>query len=175
MPGSEEGAPVADFAPLGYYAWLDGGSALGVYYRSEPGSLNRVEVATGATTLLREAIGRALQADPAGDSLWFTEIVPGDVPQFRLAHYRSSTGDITEMFLLPGGAQDLAVEFDSAGAATGIFSASGSTLFWRPLGGADDQEWIPVGDLSQFNIASGTRVAVSADGALIAIVGEKSN
>ncbi len=169
--GAEDGAPVADFAPLGYYAWLEGGAALGVYYRSEPGSLYRVDVASGATKLLRERIGRALQADKPGGVLWFTEIIDEEKPSLQLMSYRPASGEIAAFFELPHGAQDFAIVFDRGGVATSIVSAQGATLYWRALS-KQSGGWSKAADLT--GLANATRIAVSDDNRWIAIVGEKA-
>ncbi len=172
IDGSGDGAAVADFAPLGYYAWLDGGAALGVYFRSEPGSLYRVDVANGATTLLHENIGRALAADKNGAHLWFTEIVDGEEPLFRLMRYDADKGDIISLFDLPPGAQDFALVPDDQGAAIGVFSAEGATLYWRSLG-EKAGGWRKAGDLA--GVKNATRGAVDDKREWIAIVAEKTD
>lgn len=167
-----EGAAVADFAPVGYYAWLNDGATLAVYYRSEPGSLYRIEVASGATALIREAIGRAMQADEDGEHLWFTVIAGDEPPAFQLMRYDAASGAVADLFPLPDGAQDFALDFDASGAADAVFSASGSTLFRRSLRSGDADDWAAVGDLASAGISAATRIAVSSDGARVAIVGE---
>lgn len=175
--GVGEGEPVADFAPLGYYAWLDGGAALGVYYRSEPGSLYRVEVESGETTLLHDDIGRALEADPAGAHLWFVSPVaaPADdveagAPEtaFRLMRYDSDGGDIAALFDLPPGGQDFALALNDDGEATGVFATDGTTILFRDF---NDDGWTrlpePLGGLR-----NATRIAVSPDRRRIAVVQE---
>ena len=178
IDGSDEGAAVADFAPLGYYAWIEDGAGLVVYYRSEPGSLHRVDVASGATMKLHDTIGRALVADKAGAHVWFTEAPPvdpnaaEDAPPsgpFKIMRYDVASGAIEPVVDLPGAAQDFAVIFDETGAPAGIFSVDGGTLYFR--GAAADILWAPVGDLA--GIANPTRIAVSDDRKWIAIVGEK--
>ncbi len=176
--GSDEGEAVADFAPLGYYAWIDGGAELVVYYRSEPGSLYRVDVASGATTELYEKnVGRTLVADKAGAVVWFTQAPPldpnagEDAPPagpFKVMQYAAASGAIAPLFDLPGAAQDLGVVFGDDGAASGYFSADGTTLYYRAAAG---NAWAPVAELA--GIAKPTRVAVSDDKKWVAIVGEK--
>jgi len=170
-PGGGDGAPVADFAPLGYYAWLDGGEALGVYYRSEPGSLYRVDIKSGATALVHEKIGRALFSDRTGAALWFAEIIGEDDPAFRLMRYDNDSGDISSLFDLPPGAQDFAIIFDDAGEATAILSAQGAALYWRRL---DDSVgvWRKVADFS--GVKNLSRIAISDDRMWIALAAEKS-
>lgn len=167
-----DGSAVADFEPVGYYAWLDDGAALAVYYRSEPGSLYRVEVASGATALIREAIGRAMQADGDGEHLWFTVIAGDEPPAFQLMRYDAASGAVADLFPLPDGAQDFALDFDASGAADAVFSASGSTLFRRSLRRDAPDDWVAVGDLATAGISAATRIAVSSDGARVAIVDE---
>lgn len=169
LDGSGDGAAVADFAPLGYYAWLDDGAALGVYYRSEPGSLYRVDAASGATTLLHDNIGRALAADRNGAHLWFTEIIDGEKPLFRLMRYDSASGEIVSLFDLPPGAQDFALVSNDHGAADLVFSAEGATLYWRSLG-EKAGEWRKAADLA--GVKNATRIAVSDDLKWVAIVAE---
>jgi hypothetical protein len=165
---------VADFAPVGYYAWLDGGAALAVYYRTEPGSLYRVEVKSGAPSLLREAIGRPMQADAAGRLLWFAAIDAEDPSAFRLTRYDVLSGAIVDLFAMPEGGEHFAIDFDAAGVALGVFSAGGSTLYRRSLEQGDAKGWVVVGDLGSAGVANASRIAVSLDGARIAIVGEIS-
>ncbi len=173
-PGAAKGAAVADFAPVGYYAWLDGGAALAVYFRSDPGSLHRIDVASGATSLVREKIGRAMEASASGDSLWFAAIEDAATPSFRLMRYDSAGGEQAPLFPLPDGAQDFAIDFDNRGEAVGVYSAAGSALYWRSLG-APESGWRIAADLSPYGIAKASRVAVDREQGLIAVVGEASD
>lgn len=167
--GADQGAAVVDFAPVGYYAWLDGGKALAVYYRTEPGSLYRVDVASGGTTLLHEKIGRPLHANAKGDLLWFAAI--DEAGAFQLARYDVKSGATAILFALPGGAEDITIEFDTSGAAVGALSASGTTLYWRGLDEAAG-DWAPIADLSSLAILKASRVAVDPVNGLVAVVGE---
>lgn len=172
LKGDDDGAPVSDFAPLGYYAWLDGGKALAVYYRSEPGSLYRVDIASGEKKLLHEKIGRAMASDKAGAHLWFTEIAgSGDAPSFQLMHYDATSGAVAPQFALPPGAEDFALLFDENGGASVVLATAGSRLFSRPLR-EPNKEWAEIADLAQYGAAKATRIAVSDNEAFIAIVAE---
>lgn len=166
---SEEGASVVDFAPLGYYAWLDGGKALAVYYRSEPGSLHHVDVLSGATKLIKEGIGRTLQSNLAGDTLWYSELVGGDAEKLAVARYRLASGSTETLFDLPEGATDFFVVLGAKGDGFGYLSASRSSLYWRH---ADASEWAPFGTLGPEGVAAVSRIAVSDDRKWIAVVGE---
>lgn len=168
----DDGAPVADFAPLGYYAWLDGGKALGVYYRSEPGSLYRVDVTSGEKALLHDGIGRAMASDKTGAHLWFTGIAGDDeAPAFDLMRYDTASGAIAPLFALPPGSEDFALLFDENGGASVVLATSAAKLYSRSLGGPNE-DWAEIADLSQFGVAKATRIAVSDNESSIAIVAE---
>lgn len=171
-------APVSDFEPLGYYAWLDGGDALAVYYRTEPGTLYRLDLDSGKKTVLNKAIGRGLHSDPKGEFLWFTEIIADDKgadPAFRLTRYQSSTGAMKPLFDLPAKATDFAVIFDHAGRAEGAFASNGTRIFYRPFSGKDGDkgDWAPVAMLNDTPLYNASRIAVSDDHRWIAVVQEK--
>lgn len=174
LKGDKDGAPVADFAPLGYYAWLDGGKALAVYYRSEPGSLYLVDIASGEKKLLHEKIGRAMASDETGAHLWFTGIAgDAETPAFQLMHYDAASGAVAPLFVLPSGAEDFALLFDENGGASVVLAASGAKLYSRPLR-EPDKEWVEIADLAQYGAAKATRIAVSDNEAFIAIVAERA-
>lgn len=181
IDASDEGAPVADFAPLGYYAWLDGGKQLGVYYRSEPGSLHIIDVGSGEALEVHQNIGRVMVADKAGANLWFTEAPPFDpaaapdappAGPFKVMRYEVAGEAVSPVFDLPANAQDLCVVFDASGAPSGYFTADAATLYYRSA--AADAAWAPAADLAAAGMKAATRVAVSDDGKWIAVVGEKA-
>ena len=172
LTSNDDGAPVADFAPLGYYAWLDGGKALAVFYRSEPGSLYRIDVASGEKALLREGIGRAMASDKAGEHLWFTGFAGGgEAPAFDLLRYDAASGAITSLFALPPGAEDFALLFDENGGASVVLATSGAKIYSRLLREAD-KDWVEIADLAHYGAAKATRIAISSNESSIAIVAE---
>lgn len=169
------GAPVADFAPLGYYAWLDGGKALAVYYRSEPGSLYRVDVESGEKSMLRENIGRAMTSDKKGENLWFTGAAgDGGAPAFDLLRYDAASGAIAPVFALPPGAEDFAMLFDENGRASVVLASSGAKIYSRSVL-EPERGWVELADLAQYGAAKATRIAVNDTESTIAIVAETAN
>ena len=170
----DAGAPVADFAPLGYYAWLDDGKALGVYYRSEPGSLYRVDVASGEKALLHEGIGRAITSDKKGEHLWFTGIKgDAEAPSFELMRYDVAGGAVAPLLALPAGSEDFALLFDEDGAASIVLATSGAKLYSRSLRAENaNTDWVEIADLSEYGAAKATRIAVNDTESTIAIVAE---
>ncbi|MCB2112520.1 MAG: hypothetical protein KDD85_03120 [Parvularculaceae bacterium] len=171
-PGSEEGAAVVDFAPLGYYAWLENGAALGVYYRSEPGSLYRVDVASGETALLHGNIGRTLQSNAKGGALWFSQSPDDEEGPSRIARYDAASGKLTPLSDLPAGATDFFVVLDGNGEAYGFLAGSGAEIFWR---GARDEDWTAIADLGPKGAGAVSRIALSDDRKWIAAVAEIHN
>lgn len=177
IPGraDDDGKPVIEFAPLGYYAWLDEGGALAVFYRSEPGSLYAVDVASGKTEMLDEKIGRGLEADRKGEHLWFVEMTGDEAaPSFRLMQYDRETQKVSALFELPGDTQDFAVTYDIGGLASGVLAANGAKILSRSL--VDKKaKWEEVADLSGLGVVKATRIAVSDSQGWIAVVGETTN
>jgi len=167
MPTAEAaGAAVTDFAPLGYYAWLDGGKALGVFYRSEPGSLYVVDIASGKTEMVAENIGRGLQSDTDGRGMWFTQADESGVHTLNYLDFASR--DIRPVAQLPGETQDYAILFDKSGTGAIIFAADGSTLQYLHIG---DNQWRAIEGAVSSDIQAITRIAVSDDRQWIAFVG----
>ena len=163
------GAPVIDLASLGYYAWLDGAKALGVYKRSEPATLYLVDVESGGAILLYENIGRCLMSGPGGRSLYFTG-VQADGAQL-LMRYSLASGSIEAVTTLIDEAQDYRVIFDKAGAARGVFTASGPVVYYQPLGRSGGG-WRPAADFAALGLGDITRIAVSDNQQWIAFVAQ---
>lgn len=161
------GAAVIDFAPLGYYAWLNGGKTLAVYLRSEPATLHLVDIATGNTRQIDERIGRSLQATPDGGGFFFTAI--NEDQQALVMSFSAKANSTAPVTYLPDGAEDFAVAFSDNGAAIGIFAAAESALYFHAAGSG---EWRRVGDFSGEGIGRISRIALSDDNGQIAIVAE---
>lgn len=70
---------------------------------------------------------------------------------------------------LPDDAEDFAVLFSPGGALRGLFVGEGPRLYFATAGG-DDFEWKPAGDFSAQGLKNITRMALSDDGAWIAVV-----
>lgn len=159
------GEAVLDFAPLGYYAWLEGGSRLAVYLRSDPAELHLVDIATGDASLVAQRIGRSMHAAPDGGGLYFTQ-ASGD-KDYRVMFLDLADGAISPAIDLPAGAEDFAPLFAADGAPRGFLAGDGAEFYFAATGG---NAWTPVSDLSTYGVTNVTRIAVSDDGAWIAVV-----
>lgn len=161
------GEAVIDFAPLGYYAWLDRGDTLAVYLRGEPPSLHLVDIADGRKRRLAENIGRALHPTPDGRGLYFTQA--NAEGGYRVMVFDRTDDALSPIVDLPEGVEDFAVLFSAGGALRGLFAGSGPILYFAAAGG-DELEWKPAGDFSPRGVKKITRMALSDDGAWIAVV-----
>lgn len=160
------GAAVIDFAPLGYYAWLNNGATLAVYLRGGTPALYLVDVASGKRRLIAEHIGRALHASPDGRRLYFTE--ENASGGYRIMLLDPANDAMTPMIDLPDGVEDFAV-LSVNGVFHGLLAAKGPLLYISTDGdGALD--WKPAGEFSNDGVMSISRIAVSDDGAWIAVV-----
>ena len=159
-----DGGAVVELQPLGYYEWLDAGAALGVFYRSEPPQLHIVDVETGENRNVASGIGRALQASPSGEALYFTSTAGGANRLYRVASSEAVMTPITEM---PGVGEDYRLIFGADGEPSGVFASDGDKLFYRTLRGSGG-DWTVAYDAGEAGALS--RIAVSDDHARIAVV-----
>ncbi|MEO1241361.1 MAG: hypothetical protein AAFX54_05585 [Pseudomonadota bacterium] len=170
MPASGgAGAPVIELAPLGYYAWLQGGAQLGVYLRSDPAALHLVDVESGQSEMIAENIGRSLHATPDGRGLYFTRA--GADETHSVMYFDLNTEAVTAIADLPGGVQDFVVFFTGADEVGGLLAGDGSTLLFNALE-SERAEWREVGDYAAGRFDNITRIAISDDHAWIALVAE---
>lgn len=170
MPASgSAGAPVADFAPLGYYAWLQDGGSLAVYLRSEPATLNIVDVVSGATAEVAEDIGRSLHPAPDGNKLYFTRIGADGAHQITV--FDTETGGLNAIATLPEEVQDFTPVFSEDGALQGLLVGSGVTLLYRSAT-SEGAGWREISDFDGNRLKNITRIAVSDGLNWIAFVAE---
>ncbi|WDI32641.1 hypothetical protein PUV54_05455 [Hyphococcus flavus] len=166
MPGSGEPAAVAEFKPLGYYAWLADGQQLGVFLRTEPGELHLVDIESGETRKLASNIGRSLQPSPDGQRLYFTQADDSGAQSIMM--FDLDSGDISAVAALNDGMDFFWPHFDDAGSLERIFSGADSVLYdYMPSGNTN---WRPVHDFSEDGLSGLTRLAVNESGTWIALV-----
>lgn len=168
-PSGGAGAPVADFAPLGYYAWLQDGESLAVYLRSEPAALHIVDVASGVTTQVAEDIGRSLHAAPDGMLVYFTRTDAAGVQQ--VTWFDVQTGALETVAALPEDVQDFTPVFSAEGELQGLLAGSGVTLLYWSMA-SDGAGWREIADFEGNRLKNITRIAVSDDLGLIVFVAE---
>jgi hypothetical protein len=162
--GSNATVLLQDLAPVGYHAWADDATVV-MFVLGDPATLQVGDVRTGRSEVHGDNIGRSIQRIPdsntvsfvqrvSADESWITRIVPATGEQNRLIEAIEG-GDFHAW--TPGGT---------------LLMGHGSRLYqWRP---GDQGDWHEVADLSHLGIEI-SRLAVSPDGSLIAIVGEASD
>ena len=163
------GKAVISLAPLGYYAWLQGGMKLGVYMRSEPAALQVVDVATGEVEIIATNIGRSFKASPDGSGLYFTKDAKGE--GFEVIYFDLTDNSLTAITTLPDGSQDYAISFTENGTRHGMFAGAGSELSFFDMTD-EGAEWRVVADLAADGMTGITRIALSDDNGWISLVAE---
>ena len=163
------GEAVVSFAPLGYYAWLDDATKLGVFLRGEPATLQLVDIASGDAEHVATNIGRSLQATPDSGGLYFTKMIEAD--NFQVFYFDLSGNSTIYVTSLPAGSQDYFTVFSGDGDARGMFAGAGSVLYFLEIGG-DPTNWREVVDFDSDGLIKSSRIAGSDDTAGIALVAE---
>ena len=161
--GGNASVLLADLAPVGYHAWADD-ETLVMFVLGNPPTLQVGNASTGTAEAHGENIGRSIQRIPGSNQVsfvqrvsqeesWITRLSPDSGEQERLIEAIEG-GDFHAW--TPGGT---------------LLMAHQSRLYaWTP---GDEGDWEEIADLSDLGIEI-TRLAVSPDGSLLAIVGEAS-
>ena len=160
-PDGANGAVVLpNVAPVGYHAWVDESTVV-LFVLGDPATLQRADVRTGKTEVLAENIGRSIQQIPGSNDVSYAQVhEDGTSTIMRLPSGSASPEPIAEAVI--GGV------FHAWAPDGLLLMASGSAVYaWSVI----SNEWSPIADFSHLNI-SVSRLAVSPDGARIAMVAE---
>lgn len=161
MDGSDPRVVLADIRPVGYHAWLDAGH-VALYVLGSPATLQLADVAAGTARVLARDIGRSLHRVPGRDAVSFVHRADG-----------VGAGTITIIHPASGEMEPLVSPFEENEyhawlSATTIVTGRDSRLHvFTP---ASDSAWVPGPDLAKFGIHGISRIAVSPDGRMIALV-----
>lgn len=146
--------------PVGYHVWC--GSSLGLFILGEPNTLQIAELDQEKATPVAEKIGRCLSRVPGSDRISFTV---EDGKRHRLQTYDLGTKKTESLQLLPAESQDyLWLNKDT------ILSSDGSRLL-KASAGSDT--WEAVENTSTPGLSGITRLALSPDKKLLAVVYEQ--
>lgn len=157
--------PVLDMTTIGYYAFNADRTQVALFVLGETFTLQIADMATGETTVAASGIGRALYSEPGGAAALFT--TGNEEEGWALNRYDFASGETEMLFTLPGMGQDFAAHRMGDGTLVYLSSDDG-TLYARTA----DTEWAPVADFRGAMITNVTRMAVSDDGTLLAIVAD---
>lgn len=161
MDGSAPELVLADVAPVGYHAWLDD-STLALFVLGRPATLQIADARTGGARVAAHDIGRSLHRVPGRSAVSYLHR-DGGGSTLRTLDPSRGRGAV----LVAGleGSQDYAWTPNGV-----IIMGSGSELYaFDPL---TDSDWRRLVDLSGAGITGITRIAVSPDGAVIAVVAD---
>lgn len=145
--------------PVGYHAWLDT-RRVALFVLGTPHSLWLADIATQSAQRVVDDIGRSFNRAPGGGASFARREADGSG---WIALVRADAS-VQRVAPLPQN-----VEGDHAWTPDGrLLTSWGDTLrVWQP----ERREWQPVADLASLGIRGVTRLAVSPDGGLLAIVG----
>ncbi|HEX6557923.1 MAG TPA: hypothetical protein VF021_00630 [Longimicrobiales bacterium] len=157
--GSDARLVLANVKPVGYHAWLDENHVV-VFVLGNPATLQLVDVRIGAAQTLASDIGRALQRVPDRNAFSFVQHNADSTSSIVL--YDVATG--TKRSLLPTLPQNEYHVWLKDGT---LISANGSVLYqWRP----GDRGWTYLADLGSKGLNDISRLAVSPDERVLAVV-----
>ncbi|UCC75052.1 MAG: PD40 domain-containing protein [Gemmatimonadota bacterium] len=164
LDGSDRGGLLDALSPVGYHAWGDENTVaafvLGDSIR--PSTLQLADVSSGETWIVAENIGRSLHRVPGLRAISFVHKVSSD--EWLIKAVDLDTRSVTTITPTLPGREDYAWSPDGS-----IVMGDDSKLYrW-----AEGREWEVVADLSAFGVRGITRVAVSARGDRIALVGKR--
>ena len=160
VDGGDASVLFSDVAPVGYHAWADD-HTVAMYVLGTPPTLVVGVVSTGATRTVAHDIGRSIRRIPGTNDVSYVQHVGKDSTEIRRLHVRAGTSTLLAPGIQGG-------DFHAWTPGGVLLQAHGAVLYaWSP----GDHAWKQVADLSAQGISL-SRLAVSPDGTLIALVGE---
>lgn len=160
--GTNPEVVLTDIQPVGYHAWLDD-DRLALFVLGDPATLQIASVTAGTAQVVAEDIGRSLYRIPGKETVSFVQWVEPGIGWIH--EYDPETGEIHQLAPL------LEENEFYAWTPEGVLvMGQGSKLFrWLP---GESEVWEEIADLDAAGILGITRIAVSAEGGWIAVVGE---
>jgi Tol biopolymer transport system component len=161
--GDGSGASVVfpEVAPVGYHAWADQNTVI-MFVLGDPPTLRRGDVRSGEAEVVAEDIGRSIQRIPDSNDVSYVQ--------------RHEDGSSTVMRLPGDGSAPAPVIEGVAGGDFHAWAPNGTLLMAHEaviyaLPAGSQESWEVVADFTELHITI-SRLAVSADGSQIALVGE---
>ena len=158
LEGGEPTLVLENVKRVGYHAWVNAGTVV-LFILGEPNTLQVADIATGATEVIAEDVGRCIQNIPGSDAVSFAQkgsekgwYIMRWIPAMHAAYRLTAVnGDEADFAWLPDGT---------------LLAASGSKiLHWNPKAG-----WLQVADFAGAGMRNITRMAVSPQGDRLALV-----
>lgn len=166
LDGTEPELLLPDIDTVGYHAWIDEQNLL-LFVLGEPMTLQSAHVGPGDGTVLGVSPGRALARIPGSHEMSFVDLSGDD--GWWLTAIDLATGERQRLIQTLGGREDYAWAPDGA-----VWMGDDSRLYrWQPSAGEEENGWQQVADLDAVGIYDITRLAFTADGAQLAVVGAR--
>jgi len=161
LDGSAPELVLAGVKPVGYHAWGND-HTLGLFVLGDPATLQVADTRTQTAAVVAERIGRSLHKVPGREAISFLHRT-GPEP------FSIKAMDVGSRAIRPVAPALEGSEFHAWLPDGTLIMGSGSKLFtWAPAG----ERWVEVADLSAHRVAGISRLAVSPDGGMLAIVAE---
>lgn len=160
LSGAGDASQVAQIDRVGYHTWV--GSDRVLFFRlGRPATLQLVGAGTADTTVVAERVGRSLHRIPGRRASAYLITLPDDTREIRA--YDWDTG-LSESIAVPlEGGQDFALGPDGS-----VYMAIDGVLYRYAPGAMVDWEQV-----AELGLAGTTRLAVSPDGMLLAVVADR--
>jgi hypothetical protein len=160
--GGDIGAIFSTAEPVGYHAWADE-YTVAMFVLGSPATLQVGNALTGGIRVVAESPGRSIHRIPDSNEVSFVRKVSED--EWWIERLNPQTGDTERLTRTVPAAEDYAWTPEGE-----IIMGKGSTLHrWTT-----DTGWTEFQDLVGVGIEGITRLAVSPDGTMIAIVANRS-
>lgn len=159
--GGEPALLLPDVEPVGYHAWIDD-DRLALFVLGEPSTLQLAALGSGAAAVVAEDIGRSLQPVPDAEAVTFVQQRANGLAE--LMRFDPATDTLEGIVEVVEGGQD------HAWTPEGLLLMTAGSVLYSFDPSVEDGSWSEVVDLSPLELS---RIAVSPDGARVALVGEE--
>lgn len=150
---------------VGYHAWVDS-QTVALFVLGSPPTLQLADLRQDSSKIIANGIGRCLRVKPNTRSVTFIQKATPE--QWFVKLYDTASEEIDKVVETLAGSEDY--EWYPDGSA--LFMAGGSKLFsWRQDANAS---WKEIADFSAAGLVEISRLAVSPDGNIMALVAQRN-
>ncbi len=165
--GKEPSLVLADIKPVGYHAWLDA-RTLALFVLGQPATLQVADTGTGIAQVVARDIGRSLQRVPGGGVSYVQRGHEGNQRTLTISEVSVVRGEPVTRPLTAAapGATDEFVVWTPDGT---LLMAAAGKLYALERGA---KAWTVIADLDALGLKGVSRLAISPDGELLALVAQ---